>query len=152
MSHSKTLEKAINVSITFRPHHFLCALCFQGRGYSPAFVSNFQSIMTILNSTDGDQAEIRVVSQTDSICEPCPNRVEKTCLTEEKISQLDNAHAQALGVIADQIITWGAAKELIGEKISLDVFHEICKGCSWKEFGICEGVLTGFLSDKKNRD
>ena len=27
--------------LQFRPHHFLCAFCFQGKGYSPEFIENF---------------------------------------------------------------------------------------------------------------
>lgn len=133
------------MQIQFRPHHFLCALCFQGRGYSPAFVANFQAMMDVLNSPTGDATPIDIVKHTDSICEPCPNRVEKICATEEKISILDNAHANALAIRSNEQITWGKAKQAIAEKISLETFHKICATCSWKSLGICENVLTEFL-------
>jgi len=129
------------MEISFRPHHFLCALCFKGRGYSPAFISNFHVIMDMLNSTDGDNTKINIVTHTDSICEPCPSRIGKSCTSEEKITVLDTAHASALQLNDQDSITWGDAKKRIAEKISLDIFHQICSTCSWKQYGICEDVI-----------
>ena len=133
------------MEIAFRPHHFLCALCFQGRGYSPAFVANFQAIMDSLNSPTGNATPITITHHTDSICAPCPNRIGQTCTTEQKITVLDNAHATALAIHAGETLTWGDAKKRIAEKLSLDTFHQICATCSWKNLGICEDVLTKFL-------
>lgn len=129
------------MNIQFRPHHFLCALCFQGSGYSPAFITNFQAIMDYLAVPNGDEVPIQIVKHTDSICEPCPHRVEKSCTSQEKITKLDNAHAHALQIEDINTITWGDAKKRIKENISLSTFHNICNGCEWKAFGICEGVL-----------
>ncbi len=137
------------MDIKFRPHHFLCALCFQGKGYSPTFIANFQTIMNILNSNDGDNTEIKIVKHSDSICEPCPNRIGKKCTTQEKITALDTAHAAALDINTITSITWGDAKKIIAEKITLDKFNEICSTCNWKSYGICEGVLTKFLPSLK---
>ncbi len=130
------------MEICFRPHHFLCALCFEGKGYSPTFIANFENIMTRLNSSVGDDVKIKVVAHTDSICHPCPNRNEKKCSSEEKILVLDNAHAAALKIKVGDIITWGEAKKLIAENIDLNKFHEICASCNWKELGICEKYIT----------
>lgn len=134
------------MEVNFRPHHFLCALCFQGRGYSPAFIANFQVIMNYLNSSDGDNVSINIVNQTDSICSPCPNRLDTKCRTEEKINVLDMAHSNALNLENVNSITWGEAKTQITKKITLDKFHQICTTCGWKELGICEKVLTEFLN------
>jgi uncharacterized protein len=129
------------MDIHFRPHHFLCALCFQGRGYSPTFVDNFKAIMAYLNSVEGEKTSITVVAHTDSICHPCPHRSEKTCTTEEQIALLDHAHAHALAIQANDKLTWHQAKERMAEKITLETFHRICASCSWKEVGICEAVV-----------
>lgn len=129
------------MKVKFRPHHFLCALCFQGRGYSSAFIFNFQAIMDVLNSPNGDVTNITIVNHTDSICDPCPNRIGKMCTTEEKISILDQAHAKALDIKVGDTITWSSAKNRITEKMTLPKFHEICATCRWKELGICESVL-----------
>jgi uncharacterized protein len=134
------------MEINFRPHHFLCALCFQGRGYSPAFVSNFQAIMNELNAPHGEATPISIVAHTDSLCDPCPNRMGKSCQTEEKIVSLDHAHGQALDIKAGDTLTWGQAKNRIAEKISLEKFHAICSSCNWKSLGLCEGVVREFLN------
>jgi hypothetical protein len=134
------------VEIKFRPHHFLCALCFQGKGYSPQFVDNFSAMMAILNAKEGEKISIQVTKETDSICEPCPHRLGKMCQTEEKIAILDAAHANALGINDDEKITWGDAKKKIHDQVSLTTFHRICATCSWKKLGICESVLRKFLT------
>ena len=131
-------------AISFRPHHFLCALSFQGKGYSPEFVANFAAIMQRLNAVDGDEIEITVSGHTDSICEPCPSRRDQLCETQEKITRLDNAHAEILQLSAGEKLTWGDAKQRIADYMTLPDFQRACDGCSWKSFGICENVLNTF--------
>jgi uncharacterized protein len=133
--------------MTFRPHHFLCALCFQGKGYSPAFIENFSQLMNVLHGDLGDQTAIQIVPHTDSICAPCPHRIVNTCETEEKITTLDKAHLEALSLKSETKITWGEAKKRILEKITLEKFHQICSTCSWKKYGICESALNRFLNE-----
>jgi len=127
------------MAIAFRPHHFLCAFCFKGRGYSPAFIANFKQIMAQLMAND--TTPIEIINHTDSICAPCPHRTNKTCTSQEKISKLDQAHATALDIKVGERITWREAKKIIAEKISLETFHYICADCEWKAYGICEEVL-----------
>lgn len=131
------------MELKFRPHHFLCALCFQGKGYSLAFVRNFQKIMDRLHSDD--QINITVTGVTDSICTPCPSRRDTLCLSEETINTLDNAHAAALEIKPNDMFSWKEAKQIIAEKITLETFHKICAPCSWKKLGICETILTKHL-------
>lgn len=132
------------MALTFRPHHFLCALCFQGKGYTPQFIANFTAIMQELNQPGGDENAIRVTKVTDSICAPCPSRRETLCTSQDTITTLDNAHAAILGLHDKDILTWGRAKQLLAEKMSLDLFHSACAPCAWKKLGICEKVLTQF--------
>ena len=129
------------MQINFRPHHFLCALCFKGKGYSANFIANFTAIMNKLNAPDGDATAIHVVSHTDAICAPCPHRTGKTCTSEENINVLDRAHAEALSIQAGDELTWGEAKERIQNNITLATFHRICATCEWKPLGICEEVI-----------
>jgi hypothetical protein len=73
--------------LQFRPHHFLCALSFQGKGYSTAFAANFSRIMQELNAPGGDAIQIAITADTDSICAPCPSRRDRLCETQDKITQ-----------------------------------------------------------------
>jgi hypothetical protein len=58
----------------------------------------------------------------------------------------------ALGIQPKQQLTWHQAKQLISEKISLDVFHQICATCSWKSLGICEASLKAHLNIQESTD
>lgn len=60
------------MKITFRPHHFLCTLGFQGKGYSPSFVENYTRHVEALH--DNEDVEIEVVEKGDTICSACPHQ------------------------------------------------------------------------------
>lgn len=122
--------------IRYRPHHFLCTVGFQGKGYSPDFVKNFSAIKEGL----ADDTLITLVDETDDICAPCPHKRDKLCTKQEMISSLDQRHSEALGFTSGQTLSWGEAKNRL-KKLSLDDFHRICAGCNWKELGVCEAAL-----------
>jgi hypothetical protein len=135
----------------FRPHHFLCTVGFQGKGYSPDFEKNYAQISLLLKgagfeagykeSTVGNSVKIKVVERTDSICGPCPSKRGDLCETQEKIDRLDRAHAAVLGVKAGDQLSWGEAKARIAEKFSLEKFNAACESCSWKPMGVCQTAL-----------
>ena len=61
--------------VRYRPHHFLCSLGFEGKGYSEAFTANMAAIvMGRLRAAGGDATLIEVTPATDDICAPCPKR------------------------------------------------------------------------------
>jgi hypothetical protein len=127
--------------LEFRPHHFLCTVGFQGKGYSPEFVANYTGIADRLRGPGGDLIPIRVTEVTDSICGPCPSKRGDLCETQSKIDRLDQAHAEVLGIRGGDEMTWGEAKLKIAEKFTLEKFHESCEPCSWKTMGVCEAAL-----------
>jgi hypothetical protein len=127
--------------LRFRPHHFLCALGFQGKGYSPAFVKNFQHICDRLHSENADTLEIEVVEETDHICAPCPHRRDTLCAFQAKITRLDQAHAKLLHLTKGERITWGKAKSRLAQ-ISIAQHLKACEGCEWVKLGICAQALT----------
>lgn len=128
--------------LKFRPHHFLCALGFKGRGYSGPFVENFQKIAEKLHGPQGDQTPIQVLRQTDSICAPCPHRREAQCQKEESIQAIDEAHQNILGLKEGEVLTWGEAKKRLAQSMSMDDFHWACGSCEWKHLGFCEQELA----------
>ncbi len=126
--------------VYFKPHHFLCTLGFEGKGYSPEFVENFSNL--VAQTRDGDHStSIQVTFGSDSICTPCPNNLGNSCQTQEKISTLDEAHAKLLGLKEGDLVTWGEMKKLLAQKIDLTDFHRVCAPCSWKSMGVCEKAL-----------
>lgn len=128
--------------IQFRPHHFLCTLGFEGKGYSQEFVRNFQALADRLRRDPaGDSVVLEVVGRTDSICAPCPNRQGSLCSTQQKIQSLDDAHAQVLGLKPGDRLTWGEAKARIAARMTDERFDSACAPCGWKALGICKLAL-----------
>ncbi len=136
-------------SVSFRPHHFLCTLGFQGEGYSDTFVKNFSKIANDLHSDLHGDYLIQVTEVSDSICEPCPSRRLDVCLNEEKVRKLDEAHQNILKIIPGDSLTWQEAKERIRTNMTLEKFHETCSPCSWKNHGFCERELKRLLEPVK---
>lgn len=135
--------------LRFRPHHFLCTLGFQGKGYSPAFVDHFQKIANQLREPKAptDQIQIEVVQGADLICEPCPNRTGSLCKTESKIDALDTAHEKVLGLTKGEIITWGKAKQRLAKYMTDSEFDQACAPCGWKSLGACRSALVQLRSE-----
>lgn len=129
--------------IRYRPHHFLCSLGFEGKGYSDAFTSNMSAIvMGRLRAAGGDDVMIEVVSDTDDICAPCPKRRDERCTDQSKIEKLDAAHAKALDLTAGDRLSWGEALSRIAENVAPDDLQHICAGCNWRELGLCEAAVS----------
>lgn len=125
----------------FRPHHFLCTLCYRGEGYSQYFTEKYTALTERLRDERGGSSTIiRVVDGADSICSFCPNMKDE-CLTEDKVSLLDLEHGKLLDLSPGQIITWGEARQRIISLISPEDFNRICEPCGWKEMGICLKAL-----------
>ncbi len=137
--------------LRFRPHHFLCAVGFRGKGYSDAFVTNFQEVAGRLRGPGGEELEIEVTGAADSICAPCPNRRGELCETETKIRRLDDAHAEVLGLSPGQVLTWGEAQARIAGRFTVEVHRRACDGCGWLELGICEQALLELQGSRARR-
>jgi hypothetical protein len=127
-------------SVKLRPHHLLCAVSFEGHGYSGPFVENFSKIVKQLRSND--ETIVEIVGAIDDVCLPCPNRIDNSlCKDQAKIQSLDQRHSNVLHVIPGDTFTWKEAKQKLIEKMTLEQFHKACDGCSWKPMGVCEKAL-----------
>ena len=52
-----------------RPHHGLCSLFFEGKGYSGGFVRHMADVLAQL----GQNPVIRLAEGADELCGCCPN-------------------------------------------------------------------------------
>lgn len=129
--------------IRYRPHHFLCSLGFQGKGYSDGFTANMAAIVDeCLRAPGGDDTLIEVVGATDDICTPCPKRRGALCESQDKIARLDARHARALGLFVGNTITWGEAKRRMVKRVPPGALTGLCAGCQWLDLGLCETALS----------
>lgn len=129
--------------IRYRPHHFLCSLGFENKGYSDAFIANMADIvMGQLRTPDGSDKIIEVTVQADDICAPCPKRRDLGCVEQPKIDALDQAHAAALGLKDGDQLTWGDALARIKARVAPRDLRRICKDCAWLEYGMCEAAVA----------
>lgn len=128
--------------LRYRPHHFLCSLGFEGKGYSPGFTANMTAIvMGRLRAAEGDDVVIEVTGAVDDICAPCPKRRGRLCTSQDKIKTLDRAHAAALRLSPHETLTWGAAKARIRAHVQPGSLRILCAGCEWEPLGLCEAAL-----------
>lgn len=135
------------MELSFRPHHFLCTLSFQGRGYSPQFVENYAQIVE--NLQKNEETLIQVVTHKDSICKACPHLSANGCSTEEKVRALDKRHAHILNLKAEDQVSWKEAKKRLKDHMTLENFHLACAGCEWKVWGVCEASLKALLDPRE---
>lgn len=128
--------------IRYRPHHFLCSLGFEGKGYSPEFTANMIAIvMGRLRTAAGAEAQIEVVATADDICAPCPSRRGLGCETGAKIARLDAAHAEALCLAPGDRLAWGEALARM-QDLPDGILKRICAPCQWLSLGMCEAALA----------
>ena len=129
--------------VRYRPHHLLCSLGFQGKGYSSAFVTNMAAIVDDrLRAPGGNDVVIEITGETDDICAPCPRRRGTLCEVQPHIAALDARHARALGLFAGARLTWGEAKRRIRKRVPPEGLQHLCAGCQWLELGVCERAVA----------
>lgn len=129
-------------TIRLRPHHVLCAIGFEGKGYSDSFTQNMHAIVDgRLRAENGTETVIEITPQTDNICAPCPKRRGRLCTNEEKIAALDQRHAKALGLTAPSRLTWGEALSRARDVAPNDL-DRLCAGCQWLPMGMCKSALA----------
>lgn len=137
-------------AIRFRPHHFLCALGYQGKGYSDAFTANMSAIVIDrLRASGGGKTRIRVTHRADSLCSPCPHKRGFTCANAAKINVLDRNHAAALDLKPGDVLTWDEAKSRILAQVPPGSLNTLCASCQWLELGLCETALEQLHSSAR---
>ncbi len=127
-------------AVSLRPHHVLCAIGWQGKGYSPDFTRNMDRI--VVQRLRADPATEVVFTQgADAICGPCPSRRGTGCRMQTRIDGLDRRHAEALGIAPGQRMPWSEAQRRASELLPADL-DRICAGCRWLDLGLCKAALA----------
>lgn len=134
------------MTIRLRAHHLLCLLTYVGKGYTPAFIAQYDALVTRLNA--GEEAVL--VEGPDDICAPMLEG-RHHCL-KPRITARD---AQALADLARLVGRPLGA----GEPVPLDrgsvarmrrafahgAIRQACAGCQWSE--LCTDIAAAGFAE-----
>jgi uncharacterized protein len=123
------------MTIRLRPHHLLCMLTFAGKGYTPAFVGNFEQVASRIAA--GNEA-IQIVDGPDDICSAL--LTEPTCHCHNQSVILRDRHAaEAISDLLQLPIHAGAnlppgpdLLPILREAFVTGAIRQACVGCQWK--------------------
>ena len=133
------------MTVRLRPHHLLCLLTYVGKGYSAAFVANYDVIAGRL----GRGEDILIVSGPDDICQPMLGEAESHCSGESAAGR-DELAARDVGKLLARPIQAGAPFSVdaatlasLRAAFSAGLTRQACAGCEWS--GLCDTVsASGF--------
>jgi uncharacterized protein len=131
------------MTVRLRPHHLLCMLTYVGKGYSPAFVENYEAIAARLSAGE----EIELVAGPDDICAPLTADPEAHC-HGTSVVQRDREASAAIARLIGRPLNLGAritpSPALLARLRKTFATGEIrtaCSGCEWS--GLCDSVADG---------
>jgi len=137
------------MTISLRPHHLLCMLTYVGKGYSPAFVANYDRLAARI----GEGEEIRIIAGPDDVCQPFLETGEAHCL-EPDVFERDRSAAASLTAQLGLQIGEGMSMRLdagllrqMREAFAAGSVRSACAGCQWT--ALCDGVAQGDFRDTR---
>ncbi|TPP10227.1 DUF1284 domain-containing protein [Rhizobium glycinendophyticum] len=131
------------MTVRLRPHHLLCMLTYVGKGYSPAFVENYEAIAARLSSGE----EIELVAGPDDICAPLTADAKAHChgpSVVERDHEAAVAVARLLGSplpLGARITPTPALLSRLRKTFATGEIRTACSGCEWS--GLCDHVADG---------
>lgn len=130
------------MTVRLRHHHLLCLMTYVGKGYSPAFVANYDAITARLRAGE----EIELVAGPDDICAPLLEDETAHCHNASVIARDEQARLAiarevtgALEVGALMVLS-GPMLARLRQTFSTGAVRGACAGCEWK--GLCDRVAA----------
>lgn len=121
------------MTVRLRGHHLLCMLTYIGKGYSPAFVENYDAIAGQLSAG----ADILLVDGPDDICQPLLCASDCHCL-EETVVNRDQLALEAVSNLLTRELKAGTRLSLTAELLKKmrtafanGTLRDACGGCEW---------------------
>jgi uncharacterized protein len=137
------------MTVRLRPHHLLCLLTYAGKGYSSAFVANYDLISKRLSGGE----DILVVDEPDDICAPLLNDDEPHCW-RKSVRDRDKQAAQDIGRLLNLSVSEGSRLMLepaLIERMRARFAHgetrSACTGCEW--FELCSTIAADTYRDTR---
>jgi hypothetical protein len=91
------------MTVRLRGHHLLCMLTYIGKGYSPAFVENYDAIAG--NLSNGE--DIEIVDGPDDICQPLLRESDCHCFNAS-VAVRDRLAIEAISGLFGLVISAGS--------------------------------------------
>lgn len=120
--------KPLTTPATLRPHHALCLLFFEGKGYSRAFIENMTAF-----KADPSQP-VQITGGCDILCQFCPHSQNGTCEDEAKVTLFDQRVLNFSGEAfqADQPVPLTELCCNVYDTIlQQGLLAEVCGECEW---------------------
>jgi len=122
-----------------RPHHLLCTLAFEGKGYSDIFAQNMTSIVKKLNSRRG--LSVNLIFSSDDICTKCPNLLQSgACADNDKVMSMDRKVMELMH-LEEKSYKYGFLLDMVKHSITAESLNSICSSCTWFPYDICAGKI-----------
>lgn len=131
------------MTVRLRAHHLLCMLTYVGKGYSPAFVENYEVIASRLSAGE----EIELVAGPDDICGPLTADPKAHChgpSVVERDREAADAVARLIGSPLPpgaRITPSAALLARLRKTFATGEIRTACSGCEWSE--LCDHVADG---------
>lgn len=139
------------MTVRLRPHHLLCLLTYAGRGYSPAFVANYDAVAARLSAGE----DILIVSGPDDICAPLLASGDAHCgrksvMERDKLAAREVARWLAVPITAGATLRLDAARlATMRQGFAAGRIRAACAGCEWA--GLCTTVAASGYRDARVR-
>lgn len=132
------------MTIRLRPHHLLCLLTYVGKGYTPAFVAQYDALVARLNA--GEDAVL--VEGPDDICAPMLEgghhclKPRITARDAQALADLARIFGRPLGA-GEPVPLDGVALARMRRAFADGTIRQACARCQWSE--LCTDIAaTGF--------
>jgi len=133
------------MTVRLRAHHLLCMLTYVGKGYTPAFCTNYDGIVARL--TRGETIEI--VAGPDDVCAPLLSTEAPHCHQDSVLvrdAEAANAASALLGATVAPGFHFTLDPDVLTrfrEAFAAGSSRTACGGCEWS--GLCDSVAgSGF--------
>lgn len=137
------------MTLRLRAHHLLCMLTYIGKGYSPAFIANYDGIAGRLAAGE----DIALVSGPDDICAPLLGDKDCHCHRRSVVDRDAKAIATISELLArplrpGSIIAPDAQMlSLMRKAFAAGQTRQACRECEW--FELCSDVADGGFAGAK---
>ncbi|WP_110666740.1 DUF1284 domain-containing protein [Salinicola halophilus] len=138
------------MSVALRAHHLLCVLTYVGRGYSEAFVANYDALARRIIAGE----PIRLVAGPDDICAPllAPTASAPAHCRQPSVVERDAAARHEVAALLGRALAVGDTFTLDADTLSrlrdgfrANEIRTACVDCQWSE--LCTSVADGGYRD-----